>query len=932
MTTDSPTLTRSQAGLELISPAFAQSFVLPAGTTTIGAGPKCDLRLDSPGVRPLHCVVVSDDSGVTVRRWAAGAKLNGKAFTESPLQQGDCLSIGAIELRVSPAHEAQAPEEPEDEFSCQAAAPLWDTAPALLAEPQPAAAPAPEAKPEPQRAAVDETLFAKPPEENFTERPVPALNPIPAHLLKPWNAVHKPDMAPEETAPAMEALSDTPAEPAADRGESSGASNCLPTGIAGQSVSLVETDPAEEAVAPDEFQYYTDVDWSVGVGEGCHNPATPVTPPEIKQPPAEAQSVAMAAEHEAAAPRPAAGRARVRSVIAAFRAERETTSCLRAEVEQLAAERAAIEERLSRVEAELADSNQARSDLDTQNRSVETELAGLRESNQQLQTTLSELKPRLEELATTVAKLEEQKACWYAERAELNDRLEEALAQAAQPAPVATATEPSEEDAPPAGLTGAADKQPTDLSSVDSAAEEPSESQAHQDLGPAPEPETDFFADAEEPVWNFKTEWKQEGATAAPSIETPPPAASEVVDAPTDWTAAWDSSGGSVAESEEQTQPEPPAASPHVSPNADALWGDVASEAAPVHDPQEAGLASDATPGENLWSFNPPESEAAGAPPCPTAAAQAACEPEAAVLASELPSEPAGATARESEAATTEQAPDSAELDNGQSGYWIDSFADGAGFTDSLGHGATEVEEPQPEPEHSAFQQPKSFYEQYAHLLEEDAQQSPEPQPAPQPAPPTHVQPSSSAEEDDDIDAYMAQLMERMRGGEPAGAPAPAPKPSAAPMASAPAPELASAMEAPVTAPPKPAPLMSLDEIKKSAAPERGADLDSLRMLANQSARQAIGVAASKQNKERSVTNFIIACIALASGGFLMASASEVMSLQMLGGTVALSGSGVWVVRSLKHLLEALRTDRGKEHPAPAKNASEALPIVKDQA
>ncbi len=88
-------------GCRLTDAVSSQHYVLAPGSTTIGAGPKCDLRLDAPGLRPLHCVIVWNETGATVRRWSAGTSLNGQSFTESALQDGDRLSVGPVDLVVS---------------------------------------------------------------------------------------------------------------------------------------------------------------------------------------------------------------------------------------------------------------------------------------------------------------------------------------------------------------------------------------------------------------------------------------------------------------------------------------------------------------------------------------------------------------------------------------------------------------------------------------------------------------------------------------------------------------------------------------------------------------------------------------------------------------------------------------------------------------
>ena len=67
---------------------------------TIGSGANCTLRLRADNVGPVHCLILRGPSRTVVRRWSPDTRLNGRNFTESVLQAGDCLSIGAIDLEV----------------------------------------------------------------------------------------------------------------------------------------------------------------------------------------------------------------------------------------------------------------------------------------------------------------------------------------------------------------------------------------------------------------------------------------------------------------------------------------------------------------------------------------------------------------------------------------------------------------------------------------------------------------------------------------------------------------------------------------------------------------------------------------------------------------------------------------------------------------
>jgi uncharacterized coiled-coil DUF342 family protein len=74
---------------------------IPIGKSSIGSGPRCSVRLNYDGVRPLHCLITRDDRGLRVRRWADDSRLNGAPFDEAALAPGDRLTIGSIELEAA---------------------------------------------------------------------------------------------------------------------------------------------------------------------------------------------------------------------------------------------------------------------------------------------------------------------------------------------------------------------------------------------------------------------------------------------------------------------------------------------------------------------------------------------------------------------------------------------------------------------------------------------------------------------------------------------------------------------------------------------------------------------------------------------------------------------------------------------------------------
>ena len=73
---------------------------LPLGKTTVGSSPRCNLRIQQPGVQPLHLLIAQEGERLSVRRWASDALLNGEPFVEAPLAVGDWLSVGPVELEI----------------------------------------------------------------------------------------------------------------------------------------------------------------------------------------------------------------------------------------------------------------------------------------------------------------------------------------------------------------------------------------------------------------------------------------------------------------------------------------------------------------------------------------------------------------------------------------------------------------------------------------------------------------------------------------------------------------------------------------------------------------------------------------------------------------------------------------------------------------
>lgn len=247
-----------------------------------------------------------------------------------------------------------------------------------------------------------------------------------------------------------------------------------------------------------------------------------------------------------------------------------------------------------------------------------------------------------------------------------------------------------------------------------------------------------------------------------------------------------------------------------------------------------------------------------------------------------------------------------------------------------------EASEPTPE-EPAKSGEPTSFLERYAHLLPADDEEPttsegfpqaaaavspPASQPVPTPAAPTPAPVSNESSEEDSIDDYMAKLMQRVRGEdtpeedstsatqapETTEVETPAIAQSAAPM-----PE--------PTAPVKP--LESLEELRGGRAPEQARDMSALRALANDTARNAIGVAAKKSGREKTFAHLAASGIMVAVGAYLAASSTGLLSKQLGLGLALLVVSGYWLTRSLAYFR--------KEKSAGEARASQSLGLPIDR-
>lgn len=73
---------------------------VPPGKHSVGSGPRCQIRLQEPGVGAMECLLVCDRSSLRVRRWSDSVLLNGKSFEEATVTDGDVLTVGPLEMTI----------------------------------------------------------------------------------------------------------------------------------------------------------------------------------------------------------------------------------------------------------------------------------------------------------------------------------------------------------------------------------------------------------------------------------------------------------------------------------------------------------------------------------------------------------------------------------------------------------------------------------------------------------------------------------------------------------------------------------------------------------------------------------------------------------------------------------------------------------------
>lgn len=791
------------ARLGLVDDLGANLADLTDAPQTIGGGPRCSVRLDAMGLRPLHCVITPSQDGPVVRRWAAETRLNGRDFTEAALSAGDLLRIGSIDLRVValpsdlPADETPKPAALKTSLTDEV--PLVQPTKADTAAVEPvAAAPVVLEKPLELEDAVAGEWFDDSVEEIAaaaelaSPTPVAEFDPaIPSRLLRPW-APEKPviDQASRELLPTdteaeaasgddpFAALGDFAAQPVQD--EEPAAVNDTALGMLLQQPAFVEEAPAQSASEAD-----TDDDpWRVAP------PVAAVVEPFTAFDAAAAAAFGADAVVSGNAPvdssivanfrvRTAASRARVSRLVAALRAERRQSAELTGVV----------------------------TDLATQ---LEQALAATDEAGAELALLAAERAATNEDLAAT------------------RDALESAIRRAELLEAHVTVLEAS-------------------LSEI-SMAPEPS---AVADFVDEHEPAVEATVeDAVESEWDYD-------ADAVPVF------ADEVLDEASVETAQEDPFAWRTDLAVEATQ----AAD-------EPLWGI-----------ERLAATEEPSPAESPWIGVVAEQHAAD----PAEEARWDDEPAAAVIddAPEAAVEPVAVADEYEEPTATLSEPVEAASEYEK--------AVPQSIVDLWGAAEAKIEEPvaAPKPEPQV-----SFIERFAHLVPE------EDEPVERPAAVAAMPTAPASDDDDSIDDYMRKLMQRVRGTSTnEDNPVPARKPALAAMVSETADEDRNepAQTQPIDAPPaKHEMLRDISELRRGPAPEAMANMGALRQLANQSARHAIDVAASRQSREKATMRLTVSVISVAVGTLASIVSPSPLDLQFIGGFTSVVIGGWFFVRTVR--------------------------------
>ncbi|HEX6963114.1 MAG TPA: FHA domain-containing protein [Lacipirellula sp.] len=217
-----------------------------------------------------------------------------------------------------------------------------------------------------------------------------------------------------------------------------------------------------------------------------------------------------------------------------------------------------------------------------------------------------------------------------------------------------------------------------------------------------------------------------------------------------------------------------------------------------------------------------------------------------------------------------------------------------------------------------------SFIDKYRHLLEEDDASS-----APLPGrggpmiddeflSPAKAQTCASPadESDEALEAYMANMMRRVKSSSSSFAGDPPPRAIQDPSASVLSKLLQSPGEPAATDPQPEADFLSdqplsFEELKQATRKvPLASDLAALREIANSTARTAIATHSHRQSRESAITKIIVAITATVSAGYLMASAPALDTWQFWAGAATCA---VGIVAAVQVLVLERRGRRGRQ-------------------
>jgi chromosome segregation ATPase len=229
---------------------------------------------------------------------------------------------------------------------------------------------------------------------------------------------------------------------------------------------------------------------------------------------------------------------------------------------------------------------------------------------------------------------------------------------------------------------------------------------------------------------------------------------------------------------------------------------------------------------------------------------------------------------------------------------------------------------------------PASFIDQYSHIFDE-AGDAPalEPSRAVKPSQDSHLDHGDDSEA---LEAYMANMMRRVRGESSSEAITPplskaAEEPEVSQFSNPVA--RMNTLTKRVSAVPEPTEpaegLIDLSELKgTSQKPPLPTSLSAMRELANISARQAIAKHRKRRHFEGALSKLLVSGIAGATAAYMLLTADKFTSPYFMAGCGVAIVSGYWGFKLLGILLEMIRDGINDEHlPAELDDSETALPI-----